>query len=280
MTTARFRTTWLLIVLLTGVMGAAIPEPGFSQPYVRAGIALDWTEATRFQDEDCSSPENLYGCGDGNDSTPLSSLGDFGTIAGLELGLGYTLLPALRLEAVVQYRPDFSFEGDANFSQLETEDEQHVSAALSALTGMLTAYLDVPMPLLRYTPVSPFIGVGGGLSRIDIGETRMDFPTTSTIVPGGHHVSFAWMLSAGVAVWLGGRLTVDAAWRYLDYGTVETASGTGRVVCRVAGSESCEELQMQRQDEGLDPLPPPFDLDKTHGELRGHGVTVSLRYEF
>lgn len=269
MARARCRTTWLLIVLLTSVIGMAFPEVGFSQPYVRAGIALDWTDDTRFQDENCSSPGNLYGCGDGNDDAPKSSLGDFGAIGGLELGLGYILLPALRLEAVMQYRPDFSFEGSANFSQVDPEDKQDVSAELSTLTGLLTAYLDIPMPafaMLRYSPVSPFIGVGGGLSRIDISETRMDFPTTSTIVPGGHHVSFAWMLSAGLSVWLGGRLTVDVAWRYLDHGAVETDSGTGQVVCRVAGSESCEELT--------------FDLDKTHGELQGHGLAVSLRYEF
>ena len=270
MAKARFRTTWLLSALLTAAIGMALPDPGFSQPYVRAGIAVDWTEDTRFQDEDCSSLENLYGCGDGNDGTPKSSLGDFGTMVGLDLGLGYTLLPALRLEAAVQYRPDFAFKGSANFSQVNPEDKQNVSAELSVLTGLLTAYLDVPLPLLRYTPVSPFIGVGGGLSRIDIGETRMDFPTTSTIVPGGHHVSFAWMLSAGLAVWMGGRLTVDVAWRYLDYGTVETGSGTGQVVCRTVGSASCEGFQVR----------PPFNLDKTYGELRGHGLALSLRYEF
>lgn len=273
MPTARFRTTWLLTVLLTGVIGAALPEPGFSQPYVKAGIVLDWMEDTRFQDENCSepppgtsSPRPLYGCGSGNDNAPKGSLGDFGTMAGLELGLGYVILPALRLEAAVQYRPDFSFKGHTNFPQLEIEDKQDVAAELSALTGMLTAYLDIPVPalfMLRYTPISPFIGVGGGLSRVDLSETRMDFPTTSTVVPGGRHVNFAWMLSAGLAVWLGGRLTVDVAWRYMDHGAIETDSGTGQVIWRDESREPSE-----------------LDLDATRGELRGHGVIVSLRYEF
>lgn len=273
MARARCRTTWLLIVLLTGAIGAAIPDPGFSQPYVRGGIALDWAEDTRFQDKNCSeplpgssNPQPLYGCGSGNDAAPKSSLGDFGTIAGLELGLGYILFPALRLEATVQYRPDFSFKGHANFSQVALEAEQDVAADLSALTGMLTAYLDIPMPafaMLRYTPINPFVGVGGGLSRIDISETRMDFPTTSTVVPGGRHVSFSWMLSAGLAVWLGGRLTVDVAWRYMDHGRIETDSGTGQVIWR---------------DENREPW--ELDLGTTRGELRGHGLALSLRYEF
>jgi opacity protein-like surface antigen len=244
------------------VVGAALPAPTSSQPYVKAGIALDWTQGTRFQDE----------AGDDNGALkPESSLGDFGTMAGLELGLGYVILPALRLEAAVQYRPDFSFKGRANFAEDPPEDslataKQDVSATLAALSGMLAAYLDVPLPglgLLRYTPVNPFIGVGGGLSLIDIGKTRLESPETSMIVPGDEQVNFSWMVSAGLSVWLGGRLTVDAAWRYMDHGTIENASGKGKLVWR-------DQSRPQRD----------LDLGKTRGDLRGHGLTVSVRYAF
>ena len=96
--------------------------------YLRAGFVADGSKPTRFKDEDCSStsPAALYGCGDGVDGAPLSSLGDFGTKAGIDLGLGYVAAPALRLEAVVQHRPRFSFDGRANFRQ--TTDRQDVSA--------------------------------------------------------------------------------------------------------------------------------------------------------
>ena len=75
--------------------------------YVRAGFFFDGSEPTRFRDEDCSStsPAALYGCGDGVDGAPLSSLGDFGTTGGIDLGLGYVLAPALRVEAIVQHHP-------------------------------------------------------------------------------------------------------------------------------------------------------------------------------
>ena len=36
----------------------------------------------------------------GVDGAPLSTLGDFGTTGGIDLGLGYIASPALRLEAV------------------------------------------------------------------------------------------------------------------------------------------------------------------------------------
>ena len=111
-------TTWLWTLFLAFVFGATLPTPAFPQTYVRGGFLVDWSDDTRFQDENCSSqdPYALYGCGTGNDGAPLSSRGGFGTFAGLELGLGYVILPYLRLEAGMQYRPDFSFDGSANFT--------------------------------------------------------------------------------------------------------------------------------------------------------------------
>ncbi len=232
--------------------------------YFRAGVVLDGSEETRFRDADCSSasPAALYGCGNGNDDAPLSSAGDFGTMAGFEFGLGYAAAPALRLEAVIRHRPIFSFEGRANFVQ--TAGRQAVSAELSSLTGMLVAYLDLPgLGLPRLGPFSPFIGAGGGLSRIDIDETHMEFPKTTTIVPGGQRVNLAWMLGAGFAASPGEKTTLDLAWRYTDYGAVETGRAKGRIVWR---------------DGSRDPL--EIDLAGTRADLRGHGLMLSLRYAF
>ena len=261
------RKTWLWTVMLTIATGAAMPASGFAQTYVRGGVLLDRGEDTRFTDEDCDSqmPAALYGCGMGIDGEALSSVGDFGSILGLEVGLGYILHPALRLEAGIQYRPDFSFDGSSNFSGLELNDRRVVSAELSALSGMLSAYVDIfELLLLQYvSPIGPFIGIGGGLSRIDIGDMRMDFPRTYTIVPGGNQVNFSWMLTAGIGFHLQGRMTVDFAWRYTDHGRVETPSGDGRVVWR---------------DESREPL--PLNLGGTQGRLRTHGLNISLRYTF
>lgn len=264
-----FVRSWLGTLLLAVVIGAILPAAAFPQTYVRGGVILDWGQDTRFKDGDCSSttPAALYGCGMGNDGAPLGSLGDFGTIAGLEVGLGYAIRPSLRLEAGIQYRPNFSFDGRANFTGGVLADpsvRQDVAAELSSLSGMLAAYLDIgELLLFHYAPFGPYLGVGGGLSRIEIGETRMDFPKTSTIVPGGDQVSFSWMLTAGVAVSLSPRLTLDVGWRYTDHGAIETASGEGRVVWRDGSREPLE-----------------LDFAKTKGHLRGHGLNVSLRYAF
>ena len=237
-------------------------EPG--SYYVRVGVALDRSRDGRFTDRDCSStaPAALYGCGNGPDGQRYQSRGDFGTMAGFELGVGYLASPSLRLEAGLHYRPSFSFEGRANF--LAPERRQAVSVDASAVSAMLAAYLDISgLGMPRLGRLSPFVGAGIGVSRIDTGETRMDFPRTMTIVPGGHRTDFAWMLTAGVASSLGERTTLEVAWRYMDLGAATTGRGAGRVVWR---------------DGSREPL--PLDLAETRAELTSHGLHASLRYSF
>ena len=248
------------ILLLPGTEAQA------NDVYVRAGMGLDWSENTRFKDEDCMNHAPpaiyaLYGCGTGNDGAPLSAKSDFSAPAGFELGLGHALMPALRLEAFLQYRPRFTLAGQANFVQ--TSGRQKVSARLSALSGMFAAYVDLPqLGLPRLGPFSPFIGGGVGASYIDIGKTRMKFTRTRTIVPGGHNVNFAWMLTAGLDTALTDRLTLEIAYRYTDSGDVETDQGIARVVNR-AGDVLV-----------------PLNVGRTHAHLASHGVWLSLRYAF
>ena len=234
--------------------------------YVRAGVGLDWSEDTRFKDKDCTNHAPpaiyaLYGCGTGNDGAPLSTRGDFSAPAGFELGLGHAILPALRIEALFQYRPRFTLTGRANF--LQTQGRQEVSARLSSLSGMFAAYVDLPqLGLPRLGPFSPFIGGGAGAAYIDIGKTRMQFARTRTIVPGGHQVNFAWMLTAGVGTAITDRLTLELAYRYTDSGAVETDEGIARVV--------------NRDGDVLVPL----TVGRTRAHLSSHGMWLSLRYAF
>ena len=192
--------------------------------YLRVGGSLERAEETRFKDKSCSSttPAALYGCGTGNDGSPKSTLGDFGTMAGFELGVGRLVTPALRLEAVLQHRPSFSFKGRANFVQ--TTARQSVSADLSSLSGMIAGYVDLPqLGLSKLGPFNPFFGGGAGVSRIHIGETRMEFPKTATIVPGGQRAGFARMLTAGVGIELTETVALDLAYRYTNSGVPKPA---------------------------------------------------------
>ena len=251
----------LCTAVVTAVVVTAAAPDDF---YVRAGMALDWSADTRFTDADCSSTSVavLYGCGTALDGTPLSSLGNFGALVGYDLGVGYVAAPALRLEAVVQHHPHAAFKGRANFVQ--TAGMQAVSADLSVLSGMLAAYLNLAeLGLPRLGPFSLFVGGGAGLSRIALDETRMEFPKTTTIVPGGQRVNFTWMPTAGLATSLGNQVTLDIAWRYTDSGAVATGLGPGRIVWR---------------DGSRDPL--EITLAETTADLSSHGLWMSLRYSF
>ena len=232
--------------------------------YLRAGIGLDRAAGTTFTDRDCSSasPAALYGCGRGGDGAPYRSRGGFGTAPVLELGVGYAAAPAIRMEVLVEYRPRLAFEGRANF--LEPGRRQSVAAELSSLSGMLAGYVDLPrLGLAKIGPFGPFVGAGVGAVRTRIGEMRMTFPRTTTVVPGAGRTGLAWMLTAGVAVAMGERATFDLAWRYTDLGEVRTGRGAGRVIWRDGSRE-----------------PRPLDLAETRARLGSHGLRLSLRYGF
>ena len=263
------RTAWLWLVLLAAVVVTANPEWAFPDSYVRGSVLFDRPKDTGFLEDDCSTADNRYACKTGID-------GDFETTTGLELGLGYAMMPALRLEAALQYRPEFSFKGQVDFSLPELPGlphERDFSAELTVWSAMLAAYLDIPIPglgLLRHTPLSPFIGVGGGVSRIDVGDAQFgggqpDSRVSGLVLPGDHQFSFSWMLSAGIAVSLA-NWTVDVAWRYTDLGGVESATGLAKDACRLLGCSPSLDIDLP--------------LASTLGELRSHGLTLSLRYAF
>ncbi|MCY4660195.1 MAG: hypothetical protein OXF93_10350 [Acidobacteria bacterium] len=234
--------------------------------YLRAGVGLDRSTEARFTDADCAT-HGLYGCGAGTDGAPLSTFGDFDAVTGIEVGIGYRLAPALRIEGIVQSRPRAAFAGRANF--LASDRRQSVAADVSVLSGLATAYIDLAelgVPGLGF--LRPFVGGGAGVSRIALDETTMTFPRTMTVVPAGRHTSLAWLVAAGLAMPLGGAATLDLAWRYLASGRAATGAGTGRVLYH-DGSIHYRNGQ-----------PNEFRLGETHARLASHGLQLSLRYAF
>ena len=170
---------------------------------------------------------------------------------------------ATRVEVLVEYRPRFAFDGRANF--LEPTRQQSVSADLSTLSGMLAAYVDLPeLGVPRLGRFSPYLGGGAGAVRVEIGETRMAFPRTTTIVPGARRVNLAWMLTAGVARSLGDNH--DARTRLALHGS-RPRSRPGKAVAGSSGGTGAGSRC-------------PLELAPTRAKLRSHGLRLSLRYGF
>ena len=84
----RARTLGAALIVAGTSMACGVVAAG--ELYVRAGVGLDRPAETRFMDRDCSStsPAALCGCGRGEDGTPHRSLGNFGTVNALEMGVG------------------------------------------------------------------------------------------------------------------------------------------------------------------------------------------------
>ena len=92
---------------------------------------------------------------------------------------------------------------------------------------MLAAYVDLPeLGLHKLGPFSPSSAEASG-PRVAIGETRMTFPKTTTIIPGTSRSGLTWMLTAGLGMSLGERTTLELTWRYTDYGVIKTGEGEG-----------------------------------------------------
>ena len=229
--------------------------------YARAGIGVSHPYEASFTDTDCSSesPAALYGCGLGGDGKPYRSHGAFETVSALEVGLG-RVGSTVRLEVLVDYSPGFEFAGHANF--LEPGRRQSVVAEASSLSAMVAASVDVPSNVLpRFGSWQVFVGAATGMARNRIGRTVMNFPATTTIVPGGKWNGLSWMVMAGVERGLSDRTTLELSWRFSDLGEVHTGRGQGRVIWR---------------DGSREPL--LLDLAQTQTDLRGHGIQVALRY--
>ena len=103
---------------------------------------------------------------------------------------------ATRFEVLVENLPGSAFKGRANF--LSSESWQSVAADLSSFAGMLVAYIDLPgLGVPKIGPFGPFVGADLGVVRTGIGNTRMTFSVTTTIVPGASRTGLAWMVTGG-----------------------------------------------------------------------------------
>ena len=77
---------------------------------------------------------------------------------------------------------------------------------------MLAGVVDLTaLGLPKPGPFAPFLGAGTGAAHTRNGKTIMTFPATTTTVRGGSRTGLAWMATAGVAVELGERVTLDLA---------------------------------------------------------------------
>ena len=255
------------IAVISVVLTLLCPCVALAQEsYLRLSVGYETANDTRWQDNDCGStlPPALFGCGSGVDGRALGAYGDFGPTPAFEIALGKTVHSLFRLEAVLAQRNGFEFVGNANFTG--AGPVQPVSSSVSQFSAMAFGYVDLSL-LFGLTPgdIEPYLGAGIGVARNRTSPVTYTFPGLTqpawTIVPGGGSYQFALAATAGLGWPLTNNLMLDIAWRFSDYGRVETDSGT---------------MEIQR---GARP-PTALVIDSTYATLRSHAIYTGLRLSF
>lgn len=239
---------------LTGGFLHAAEAPGW---YGRVDLGWEAGADATFRDWNCAGTDPaavpLYGC-------LARADGGYGSSPALSGGIGYRIDEHFRVDLTLGWRPQFRFSGDANFP---VTGGQAVRGDVSTLTGMVTGYLDLaPLLPVDLGPFEPFVGAGIGVSRNRLDGTTLSFPSIPQIVttPGGTWTGFAWTATAGTAIRLAPNLALEIAYRYTDFGRVETDRGDATRY-RISGTV-------------------PLPIDGTRSDLASHGIAIGLRYGF
>ncbi len=242
---------------------AAIPVEAMDW-YLRGGAGLDGSLAADFSDADSAAthPPALFGVGPGNDGRQIGAYGDFGRFLLMEAAVGKRILPWLRSEIAVAYRPNMKYSGYANFRGVP--GGQPVSASADSISGMAHCYIDIAtlfgVPMGRF---QPYLGGGLGVSYNRLDEMSYGFPGNPgahkiTVTPSGDHAGFACMATVGTGIALTDRIVVDIAYRYTDLGQVRTDAGRAF----------------------LNNRPDGIEIGETWAPLRTHGIFAGIRYLF
>jgi opacity protein-like surface antigen len=152
---------------------------------------------------------------------------DMGDAFFVGAGIGFAWNSWLRVDATAEYRAKTKFKVLGSYTEFcpggrcfDLYDGSH-----SALVVMANAYID----LGTWFCLTPFVGVGAGMAR----HTFTSFTDVGYISDGtsgfGYAQSdfsewkFAWALHAGVAYNVNNNFKMELAYRYLNFGDVNTS---------------------------------------------------------
>ncbi|MCJ2010276.1 outer membrane protein [Methylobacterium sp. HMF5984] len=226
----RFAAAALLLLGIGRAEAADLlpPPPPMAPPVAVGGgwyLRADFTESAYARPHDDTRA-------DANDPgmPPLVGL-RLSDAAGYGGGVGYRITPWLRVDATVDQREPARYGAASSRSNFATG--YNVEAAqVSALTALVNVYAD----LGTWWGLTPYVGAGIGLS--DMGVARGYTQTTCTVDacdgnpgtglrtavarPNRSVASLAWALTGGVSYAIGGGFSLDAAYRYVDFGNAKS----------------------------------------------------------
>jgi len=138
----------------------------------------------------------------------------------------------------------------------------HFPADFSTKVNTLTAMANLYYDFGRYRNWVPYVGVGLGVARHDVGDvsfigTGAGVGAAFNNLNGSTQTNFAWSLMAGAAYQISHRAVLDFGYRYIDMGDVSVRGDICNVAC-VGGSQD------------------RLSIDDMHA----HEFKIGLRYHF
>ncbi|HMK79923.1 MAG TPA: outer membrane beta-barrel protein [Xanthobacteraceae bacterium] len=151
----------------------------------------------------------------------------FGDTTFFGVGVGYQFNSWLRADATAEYRNTANFKVIGSYNNFcpngsncfDVYEGQH-----TAMVFMANAYVD----LGTWFCLTPFVGVGAGMARHSFtGVTDVGYIADGTTGFGysgadSSEWKFAWALHAGVAYNVSNNLKLEFAYRYINFGNVDT----------------------------------------------------------
>ena len=253
---------------------AADAKPVLSAPYLSVGVALVRPQDTRFADGEDAGHAALY---------TIEELFDAGAVDnGLHshLAAGVRLSYQLRVQLEFGLARDLDWRGNVNY--LRSGKRQPSEASLDTGQLFLTGFYDLPgWEIALGRRARPFLGAGLGITDYRLSGYVQRFPEPDdpkgslrrgpggeipfTALPVGSGRNFTWMLTAGVAIPIGGSIHLDLSYRYTDAGEIRTDVGDVVVV-------------RYRQDGTRRDI--PVRINETTALYRTHSLLAALRLEF
>ena len=167
------------------------------------------------------------------------------------VGVGYRVNDFVRTDVTLDYEwdADFTAKADCIGPCGGISDPSDEFATLDVWTVLWNAYAD----LGYYNGFTPYVGAGIGASYVNVKSVRaINANGTRVKYPKGQWWNFSWALMAGTSYEIDEHWKVDAGYRYLNIGAVETRS-----------------FASNGKFSGI-----------KYDELAAHEVRVGLRYEF
>jgi opacity protein-like surface antigen len=181
-----------------------------------------------------AQPENIYARVDtgGSFSTNAGKdvAVDIGSSPIVGVGVGVKMLPFLRTDVTLSYRPGYSFAAPP--TPIEPPGTTG-RGDVKTLAALVNAYYDFP----TFAGFTPYVGGGVGVARNDIGATTLSANANGATVAtlsGSTTTQFAWQASAGISYSIIPAVALDVGYRYFDAGE----GRSGSTVTSALGSAS------------------------------------------